>query len=116
MSLDVILTQLQPVSVYNQNITHNLSKMAAEVKVNWEGRTLTLYDILWHADKHGFTQAHEIAEFLDVGWNLLLADPHKFRQFNPPNGWGNYDNLCDFVYQYRNACWDNPQASIEISR
>jgi len=116
MSLDITLTQLQPVGVFDGNITHNLGKMAAHVQIEWAGRTLTLYDILWRADEHGFTRAHEIAELLDVGWNELLADPDRYKQYNPPNGWGNYDNLCDFVYQYRNACWDNPQASIEISR
>ena len=116
MGLDITLTQLQPVAIFDNNITHNLGKMAAQVNVVWEGRALTLYDILWHADEHGFIVAHEIAEFLDVGWNVLLSDPEKFRQFNPSNGWGNYHNLCDFVYQYRNACWDNPDAAIRISR
>jgi len=116
MSLDITLTQLQPVSVFGTNITHNLGKMAAQVKVNWEGRTLTLYDILWRADEHGFTRAHEISELLDFGWNVLLADPYHYRQYNPPNSWGNYDDLCNFVYQYRNACWDYPDAGIKISR
>ena len=116
MSLDITLTQLQPVSVFDSNITHNLGKMAAQVKVSWQGRTLTLYDVLWRADEHGFTQAHEIAEFLDVGFNELLSDPKLYQLHNPSNGWGNYDNLVNFVYQYRNACWDNPHAQINISR
>lgn len=113
MSLDVYLEEMQPVGVYDANITHNLGKMASQVKVS---DTLTLYDILWHADEHGFTQAEQIAELLDVGFNELLADPDRYKQFNPPNGWGTYDNLVNFVYKYRNACWDHPQASIKISR
>ena len=32
MSLDVILTQIQPATVYKSNITHNLNVMA-EVKI-----------------------------------------------------------------------------------
>jgi len=24
--------------------------------------------------------------------------------------------LCDFVYRYRNACWDNPEAELRVSR
>lgn len=116
MSLDVSLTELRPTDVYSSNITHNLGKMAAQVNIEWEGKNLTLYDILWHADEHGFKKAKEISEFLDIGWNVLLSDPDHYKQFNPPNSWGNYDYLCNFVYYYRNACWDNPEAQIGISR
>lgn len=113
MSLDIHLTELQPVSVYDGNITHNLGKMAAQIRVN---HILTLYDILWHADEYNLTQAYQIADLLDVGYNELLADPVLYKTYNPTNGWGNYDNLCNFVYQYRNACWNNPNAAINISR
>jgi hypothetical protein len=116
MSLDITLTQLQPVSVFDTNITHNLGKMASQVQIEWNGISCTLYQVLWRPDELGFTQASEISELLDFGWNELLANPEKFKEYNPPNGWGNYDNLCNFVYQYRNACWDNPNAQIEISR
>jgi hypothetical protein len=113
MSLDVYLEVMQPVAVFDSNITHNLNKMAAQVKVN---DTLTLYDILWRADEHGFTKASEIAELLDYGWNVLLSDPEKFKEYNPANGWGIYEQLCNFVYEYRNACWNHPEAVIRISR
>jgi hypothetical protein len=53
---------------------------------------------------------------LDEGWNILLSDPEKYKRYNPENGWGSYDGLCDFVYNYRNACWDNPEAELRISR
>lgn len=116
MSLDVSLTEMRPTDVYSSNITHNLAKMAQEVKFEWNNATYTLYSVLWHADSLGLTKASEIAELLDLGWNVLLADPVKFQEFNPANGWGNYDTLCNFVYQYRNACWDNPRAALRISR
>lgn len=113
MSLDVDLMVTQPCSVYSSNITHNLNTMAAAVKVKMD---LTLYDVLWRPDEHGFTHARDIADFLDIGWNILLSDPKKFNNFNPENGWGSYEGLCDFVYKYRNACWDNPDAELSISR
>jgi len=113
MSLDVDLMVTQPCSVYNANITHNLNTMAMAVKVKMD---LTLYDILWRPDEHGFTHARDIEHFLDIGWNILLSDPEKFQKFNPSNGWGSYEGLCDFVYKYRNACWDNPDAELRISR
>ena len=114
MSLDVDLMVTMPTSVYSGNITHNLGKMAAEVKLS---NGMTLYDILWRPDEQGgLAFAQDISELLDEGWNILLSDPEKFKKFNPVNGWGSYDGLCNFVYNYRNACWNNPGALLSVSR
>jgi hypothetical protein len=113
MSLDVDLMVDVPTSVFSHNITHNLNTMAMEVKL---GGPLTLYDVLWRPDEHGMNFAKDISEHLDVGWNILLSDPTKFKSFNPSNGWGSYEGLCDFVYNYRNACWENPEAELRVSR
>lgn len=113
MSLDVDLMVTKPTSVYNDNITHNLNKMAMEVKL---GESLTLYDVLWRPDENGMVFARDISDYLDVGWNILLSNPEKFKKFNPENGWGSYDGLCNFVYNYRNACWASPDAELRISR
>jgi hypothetical protein len=113
MSLDVDLMVTKPVSVFTQNITHNLGKMAGNV-VFEDG--LTLYDILWRPDEHGFVYAKGIADYLDIGFNILLSEPDYYKTFNPENGWGSYDGLVNFVYNYRNACWDNPEAELSICR
>ena len=114
MSLDVYLTVTKPVSVYDANITHNLGAMAREVKLS---NGMTLYAVLWRPDEQeGLKFAKDIAELLDEGWNILLSDPEHFKKFNPENGWGSYEGLCDFVYKYRNACWDNPDAELRVSR
>ena len=115
MSLDIDLMVVQPTSVYSGNITHNLGAMAREVKYEGKGE-LSLYYILWRPDEHGFKYAKDISDLLDIGWNILISDPEYFKQFNPENGWGSYDGLCDFVYDYRNACWDNPDAQLRVSR
>jgi len=113
MSLDVSLMVTKPVSVYDNNITHNLSSMAANVKLS---NGLTLYNVLWRPDEHQLVLAKDIAELLDEGWNILLSEPDRFKQFNPSNGWGSYDGLCKFVCDYRNACWNEPDATIEVCR
>ena len=113
MSLTVNLMVPQPVSVYDNNITHNLSKMASEVKLS---NGLSLYDVLWRPDEHQLELAEDIAKLLDEGWNILVSEPDRFKQLNPENGWGNYDNLCRFVYEYRTACWNEPDATIEVCR
>ncbi len=113
MSLDVYLMVTQPVSVYDANITHNLGKMASAVKLS---NGMTLYDILWRPDEHGFYYAKEISELLDEGFNILLSSPEEYKRYNPENGWGSYEGLVNFVYNYRNACWDNPDAELRVSR
>ena len=113
MSLDVDLMVVQPTSVYSGNITHNLGTMAKEVVLS---NGLNLYQVLWRPDESNLLFARNISELLDEGWNILLADPERFQKFDPPNGWGSYEGLCDFVYKYRNACWDNPDAELRISR
>jgi len=113
MSLDVSLMVTQPVVAYASNITHNLSEMAHQVVLD---SGITLRDVLWHPDKHGLQFAEDIAEKLDEAFNILLVDPVKFKKFEPENGWGSYEGLCNFVYSYRNACWDSPEAEIMVSR
>ena len=114
MSLDVYLMVTKPVEVYESNITHNLGKMAVQVKLS---NGMTLYDVLWRPDEQeGLKFAKDISELLDEGWNILLSDPKHFKKFNPENGWGSYEWLCDFTYKYRNACWDNPDAELSVSR
>ena len=116
MSLDVDLMVTQPCSVYSGNITHNLGKMAGEVNIPYMAGTVSLYTILWRPEELQFTKAREIADLLDEGWNILLSDPEKYKRYNPENGWGSYDGLCNFVYKYRNACWEYPEAELSISR
>jgi hypothetical protein len=113
MSLDVDLMVTQPTSVYTANITHNLGAMARDVNI---GAGLTLYDVLWRPDEHGMVFARDISDHLDVGLNVLMSNPERYKKFNPENGWGSYDGLVNFVYNYRNACWDKPDAELSISR
>lgn len=113
MSLDVDLMVTKPTSVYSGNITHNLGKMANAVVLS-NGKTL--YDVLWRPDEHGFKYASDISELLDEGFNILLSSPEEYKKYNPENGWGTYDGLVDFVYRYRNACWDNMDAELSVSR
>jgi hypothetical protein len=75
-----------------------------------------LYDVLWRPDEHGMVFARDISDHLEIGWNILLSDPGKYMEFEPENHWGSYEGLCKFVYAYRNACWDNPDAELSISR
>lgn len=93
--------------VYRSNITHNLGKMASEAGV---------YQAMWRPDEKGWTKASQLIEPLKSGLEVLLADPERFKAFNPENGWGSYDCLVDFVESYIAACTEYPDADVSVSR
>lgn len=107
MSLDVILTAVRPTEVYWANITHNLNKMAMEAGI---------YEALWRPEEIGVTKAVELIEPLTVGLEKLKADPEHYEQFNAPNGWGMYEHFVPFVEKYLEACKENPDADVNVSR
>lgn len=107
MSLDVYLTANHPTTVYDGNITHNLTAMADAAGI---------YQHLWRPEELGITKAYDLIEPLQAGLERLRADPKTFKALNPPNGWGNYDGLVQFVSDYLAACIANPDADIEVSR
>ena len=107
MSLDVYLEELQPVSVFDANITHNLNTMADAAGI---------YKHLWRPDEIGVTKAHELIGPLREGLSRLTADPGFFSGFNPENGWGSYSGLVKFVESYLEACEAHPQADVRVSR
>lgn len=94
-------------TVYDANITHNLGKMAAAAGI---------YIELWRPEDIGITKARQLLAPLDAGLTVLLAEPARFKTFNPENGWGTYEGLVDFVRAYRSACEQYPDADVSVSR
>ena len=107
MSLDVYLKATRHVNIYDANITHNLSTMAAAAGI---------YKHLWRPDEIGITKAAQLVEPLKAGLELLMSDPERFRRMNPANNWGSYEGLVEFVNNYLMACTENQDADIEVSR
>jgi len=107
MSLDVSLTAVRPTEVYSSNITHNLGKMAREAGI---------YEHLWRPEEIGITKAEQLIKPLEEGLALLQREPDHFKQFDAPNGWGRYEHFVPFVQQYLDACRENPDADISVSR
>lgn len=107
MSLDVYLTAMRPVTVYDANITHNLGKMANEAGV---------YEHLWRPEGVGITKAAQLIEPLREAVAVMKADPERFQKYNSPNGWGLYENFVPFVEAYLAACIENPDADVSVSR
>jgi hypothetical protein len=107
MSLDVYLSVPGMVTVFDANITHNLNKMAEAAGI---------YKHLWRPDELGITKAKELIAPLTNGLGDLKSRPEAFKQYNPENGWGDYEGLVNFVSEYLAACEANPEAEIGISR
>jgi hypothetical protein len=107
MSLDVYLKEVGLVTLFEKNITHNLGTMAMEAG---------LYDYLWNPDELEIKHAIELVKPLTIGLELLKSDPERFHKFDPANGWGTYEGLIRFVEAYLEACKENPDAIIEVSK
>lgn len=99
--------ELDEETVYDSNITHNLTEMAGEAGI---------YEALWRPEEMGATRAIDLIESLEDGLGRLKADPKRFKQFNPSNGWGDYDSFVTFVDRYLETCKEYPEATISVSR
>jgi hypothetical protein len=93
--------------VYSGNITHNLGAMATEAGI---------YEALWKPEELGITKAKQLIEPLRAGLELMKSDPERFKKFDSDNGWGTYDDFIPFVSEYLNACIDNPNSGVKVSR
>ncbi len=95
------------------NITHNLNKMAMHVPVS---DTLTLYNVLWRPDESELNTTDDILEYVTTGVKYMIDHKDDLLQYNPDNGWGDYEGLLDFAKRVGSACLFNPNCKIEASR
>jgi len=93
--------------VFSANITHNLGAMAREAGI---------YEALWRPEEIGITKAAQLIPLLKDGLAKLNGDPDVFRAFNPANGWGSYETLCNFTASYLKACISFPDADVNVWR
>jgi hypothetical protein len=92
---------------FSANITHNLGNMAGEAGI---------YQHLWRPEEIGITKAGELIEPLTKGLALMRLNPKHFEKLNPSNGWGRYEDFVPWIQEYLDACIENPDAEIAVSR
>jgi len=110
MSLDVYLYHANDCrgELYWSNITHNLTRMAANAD---------LYKPLWRPDEIGIIRAVELIPLLEEGLGKLTDMPNDvIEETTPSNGWGNHANLVKFTQEYLKACKEFPDAYVDVSR
>ena len=93
--------------LFEANITHNLGKMA---------RKAGIYHYLWRPEEIDITFAKELIDPLTLGIEELKENPDTYKKLNPKNGWGSYGGLVEWVERYLEACKENPDALINVSR
>ena len=107
MGLDVTLYAMRRTDVFTANTTHNLGKMAGAAGI---------YKYLWRPEELNITKAFELIKPLEYGLAKMKADPALFKLYDSPNGWGLYENFVPWIERYLNACIENPDAEISVSR
>lgn len=107
MSLDLSIYAVKETEVFDANITHNLGRMASECG---------LYEVMWRPEEHDLTSCEKAIPVLEKGVAELADNRQKYEQFNPENGWGNYDGLLRIASQFLAACKENPTGTIKAWR
>lgn len=107
MGLDVSLVKENGECAFDAYVTHNLNKMAQEAGI---------YEAMWRPEELGCKEAQDIADILMRGLETMVRRKWYFEQFNPKNGFGDYEGFVKVVMQYATACFENPTATIEVSR
>lgn len=102
MSLDIELIQ-DDSTVFEYNITHNLSVMAQKCG---------LYVPLWRPDSAQWSRAKDILMPMIQGLAKLQDNPEFYKTFEPSNKWGRYEDLEKCAIEYIAACQRYPNAVI----
>lgn len=95
---------------WHGNITGNLHKMAQECKIECDPQHegLSLYDLLWR-DEYPWEMSHlEYTQCLLTCLVSLTDEPERYKQYNPSNSWGTYEQLVEFVRSFIHALVDEP--------
>ena len=78
-------------------------------------KEVELYVVLWRPGEIGITTASQMIAPLEKGLEELVANPDKYKAFNPPNGYGSYEDFVSFCRSVLANCRKYPDAVIEAS-
>ena len=103
--------------LYDGNITHNLGKMARECGLYepmWRPYLVVGLDI--EEEDEVVINAGVLIKDLRRGIEELENNKEEYIQYNPDNGWGDYDGLLRVAKEYLTACEDYPHAVVKAWR
>lgn len=114
--------------LFHTNITHNLGIMADKANLykalwrpyqlldEWNDDYENNYDEECEFEQNHTIYAGQLIPELSKGLINLLSSPEEYKKYNPENGWGTYEQLCDFTYNYLKACNKYPTAIVNTDR
>lgn len=99
---------------YFINITHNLNVMAEHVPIG----NVNLYKVLWRGDEleDPIVKGKQFEDYLYDGISYLIRCKPILLEYNPENGWGNYDSLLQFTKDCLALSIQHPNADVRFSR
>lgn len=116
----IIEEEIETNEFWHGNITHNLAEMAEDcISFDEYDQCYNLYDLLWRDTQAPFGGNYLNTYIAHLAYCLYILknDPEHFKQFNPSNGWGTYEQLVEFVRSFIHALINMPPGStIEYSR
>jgi hypothetical protein len=92
----------ESVEVFDCNHTSNTAQM-------WRDAGCDL------AEFHG-KPASELTPVIDQAIEKMKGDPDHFKQYDAPNGWGDYHSTLAFLSDIAAACRSHPKTTVEVSR
>lgn len=94
----------EPVTAfYVGNYTSNVGPMWCEAL---DGKLLREYD---------GAPCSEAAGPLAEAVKRMEADPEKYREMEPPNGWGDYEGALKYLRTLAEACAEHSKCTINVS-
>ena len=123
MSLDLSLN----LQVGHINLTHNLGKMADNVPAGTRDvfdseskemvvKEITLYEAMWRPEEVGIYKGSDLFNHMQVAMEYIITNEDELKQYNPDNGWGDYDGLKRAVKEMGKYCMMFPEAQLESDR
>lgn len=110
----VMMDDFNETKDYFINITHNLNVMAEHVPIG----NVNLYKVLWRGDelKDPIIKGKQFEDYLYDGISYLIRCKLILLEYNPTNGWGNYDSLLQFTKDCLALSIQHPNADVRFSR
>lgn len=103
MSWDINIKAKREVSIFETNITYNLSDMYYKCVDKEKG--LKIFDNM---------SCQETLPILQKAIEDLIDNKEEYQKLNPENSWGSYEHLLGTFLNMRKCCIDNPDGIIEL--
>jgi len=97
--------KMEYLSIWDDNITYNLSAMARECG---------LWHVMFNPEIAGMKIGRLLPQ-LETAINQLENDPDFYKDFNPKNGWGTYEDLLKTAKEFLEIVKEYPETTIHIS-